>query len=287
MKKIINSDRRTSHNPKRGYALIILLTLVMTVAALLASCSKSPDENGVIDGIKYEYSDSLGGYVASADNTDIKRAKVLSNIDGKPVLALANEAFKDCKQLKSIELPDSLIRVGYSAFANCDQLSYKKSGGGRYLGNSKNPYLVLASVVDEDGVHALILEDGMKIIAPHAFRKNEKLVTVTFPESLEVISDEAFIDAQSILSISLYDGVKYIGSSAFAGCIYLESVRMPNSVTEIGEGAFAGCLSLQAIEMPSGITEIKDKTFVNCFSLMIRATDLPKNLTSIGKSAFG
>ena len=74
-----------------------IVIVALTVAILAVGCAVGlimHGRNVAIDGVKYEYSGSLGGYVASAANTDITGALVLSEVDGKPVLALADDAFK-------------------------------------------------------------------------------------------------------------------------------------------------------------------------------------------------
>ena len=134
-----------------------------------------------IDGVKYSYDDTLGGYVASAADTSIKRAIILEEVDGKPVLALADEAFKNCAELVKITLPDSLIRVGHSAFDGCGKLEYTEEENGKYLGSAKNPYLLFVKANDEKGINAMLIKDGAVIIAHRAFHKNENLVTVIFP----------------------------------------------------------------------------------------------------------
>ena len=172
-----------------GHAKIIII-VALAVAILAVGCAIGLIMHGrsvAIGGVKYEYSDSLGGYVASAASTDITGALVLSEVDGKPVLALADEAFKGCSSLKRIELPSSLIRVGKSAFEGCTDLEYKAEGGSLYLGNSKSPYLLLVSYQDDEKRNAIALPEGVKIIAPHAFTKSEHLITISFPETLKVI----------------------------------------------------------------------------------------------------
>lgn len=264
---------------------IVIIALVVAIIAIGCAVGLAMHGRSVaIAGVKYEYSDSLGGYVASAASTDITGAIVLSEVDGKPVLALADEAFKDCSSLTKIELPNSLIRVGKSAFEGCANLEYKEEGGSLYLGNSKSPYLLLVSYTDAEDRLATSLPEGLKIIAPHAFTNSEHLLTISFPESLKVISDEAFIGAPSLGSVTLYEGLEYVGASAFKNCLYMEYVHLPESVKEIGEGAFENCMLLGAIDFPTGLTEIKAYTFAGCFSLEV--IDLPTNLTTIGESAF-
>ena len=104
-----------------GHAKMIII-IALAVAILAIGCAVGIILHGrsvAINGVKYEYSDSLGGYVASAASTDVTGVIVRSQVEGKPVLALADEAFKGCSDLTKVELPSGLIRVGKSAFEGC------------------------------------------------------------------------------------------------------------------------------------------------------------------------
>ena len=46
----------------------------------------------------------------------------LSFEEGSNLKIIADHAFRDCKKLKSIELPDSVYSVGISAFRGCEGL---------------------------------------------------------------------------------------------------------------------------------------------------------------------
>ena len=186
---------------KNNLKAIILIAVTVAIIATGLTVGFIVGRREVsLNGVKYTLDDKLGGYVASAVSTDIKYAEVQAKIDGVPVVALADEAFKDCSELLSLKLPDSIVKIGHNALVGCDKLKYNVSSGAKYLGNNNNPYLVLTSYSDTQERIALKLEDGVKIIAPRAFYGSEFLVTLIIPESTEIISDEAFANAASLVS---------------------------------------------------------------------------------------
>ena len=92
---------------------------------------------------------------------------------------------------------------------------------------------------------------------------NDILLNITdveFPNSIVRIGDYAFQSLTSLKSIRIHEGVTHIGAYAFHECIALEKVTLPESLIVIGDCAF----------FSSGITEIV----------------IPKNVTTIGPSAF-
>ena len=74
--------------------------------------------------------------------------------------------------------------------------------------------------------------------------ENDKLLSVTIPESVTSIGALAFYQCVSLKSVSIPESVTAIGESVFSGCTSLTSVKLPNNLTEIPESMFAGCSSL-------------------------------------------
>lgn len=74
-----------------------------------------PVENGNI------YFNKTKNTIVKADQT-ITSATIPSNIEGIPVKAIENEAFRDCFKLKTISLPKGLEEIGYRSFSHCTSL---------------------------------------------------------------------------------------------------------------------------------------------------------------------
>ena len=197
--------------------------------------------------------------------------KVLFDKDKSKIIA-----FRD-KNTTSYVIPDSVTRIGESAFRHCSSLSS----------------LVLPDSVTSIGDRAfedcsslksLVLPDSVTSIGDNAFSDCSSLSSLVLPDGVTSIGDRAFEDCSSLRSLVLPDGVTSIGDNAFCGCSSLSSAVIPNSVTSIGFGAFRSCKSLTDIVIPDGITSIGYGTFWGCGSL----TDIviPNSVTSIGDGAF-
>lgn len=124
----------------------------------------------------------------------------------------------------------------------------------------------------------------------------KKLETVILPPNITNIGNECFTECDSLKSVTV-PRVKTVGNSAFQGCGKLETITIntdPDEPSTIGESAFLNCVKLESViingtplydqcELKNPL-EIKKEAFMNCTSLT--SVQLPKNLISIGESAF-
>ena len=152
------------------------------------------------------------GVITIADNAfhECKNLKTLIIPEG--VTTIGNDAFLEAN-IENIEIPNSITTVK-GAFLNCPVKSTKYSNA-EYLGNKENPYLVLF----------------------HGWNTTSCEVH----PNTKVIADEAFYGCDELTAVVMHDGVKSIGENAFRGCILLTSVTIPSSVTFIGEHTFYDC----------------------------------------------
>ena len=131
-------------------------------------------------------------------------------------------AFGDCKELKSIVIPNGITRIG--GFHGCSNLS------------------------------SVTIPNSVKEIEGQAFRDCSNLTSIVIPESVETIGYEAFRNCSNLTSISIPKGMKKIEREAFFGCANLTSIVIPESVEIIDNDAFDGCTSLKLVAV------IKEKT---------------------------
>ena len=197
--------------------------------------------------------------------------KVLFNKDKSKIIA-----FRD-KNTTSYVIPDSVTRIGGSAFANCSSLSR----------------LVIPNSVTSIGESAfwhcfslssLVIPNSVTSVGKWAFEGCISLGSLVIPDGVTSIGDGAFRDCSSLSSVVLPDGVTSIGDNAFRHCSSLRSIVIPDSVTSIGGYAFLDCKSLTSLVIPDSVTSIGDNAFRDCCSL--KSLVIPNSVTSIGESAF-
>ena len=166
-----------------------------------------------------------------------------------PVRALADNAFANCKSLKSISLPGCMKSIPSNAFSGCSSLQSIEVRG--YLvGDFEEVY------ASSDGV--LYNANFTQIICIPAAKTEVKLSGS--------IGKSMFANNLNLKKIVLTGG-KSIGEYAFSGCTNLVEVILPDSLTSIGNNAFNGCTSLEKITIGSGLQSVNSFAFDGCNNL--------------------
>ena len=142
-----------------------------------------------------------------------------SNINGKQVVAIGNDAFTT----------EGVTPTGIST----NKIEYNIQP----LYNKKDNYEVvpLGTASDGLGITSVIIPNTVKIIGEGAFSHNN-LTSVELPDTVISIGDDAFY-FNKLTSVTIPNSVTSIGNSAFHDN-KLTRVTIPNSVTSIGSGAF-------------------------------------------------
>ena len=158
------------------------------------------------------------------------------------------------EDLKVIEIPDNVTKIGIFALAYCTKLE------------------------------RVILPDSIKEIRMGAFYDCQNLKNINLPERLEAIGNDAFSNCKSLTDVKIPNGVKIIEKGTFGECISLENIQLSKNTTEIEEIAFYNCISLKSIYLPDSLKKIGSAAFFNCSSLS--TVNMPEGVESVGGNVF-
>lgn len=225
--------------------------------------------------------------------------------------------------LYSINLPNSIQKIGEYAFALCSAQINIEGEGSKYktidgvLFNEDITTLISCPTSKQDDY---TVPDTVTHIDDYAFQGCNKLTKILLPANLTEIGKNAFLSATRLSSITVNesnnnyasaDGVLFnkdktilihypeakaessyeipntvntISELAFFGSEKLESITIPGSVTTIGANAFRFAVKLTNITIPESITAIPEGAFSYCFALS--SVTLPSKLISIEDDAF-
>ena len=216
------------------------------------------------------------------------------------VTAIGNYSFYNCKSLTDITLPDSLTSIGHDAFHYCTGLTQMTIPDAvTIIGNSAFKGCV--------GIKSLTLGKSVATIEPFAFQYCS-MTSITIPESVSSIGEYAFSGCYGMKAL-VFNAINYANQSishVFDDCslesiifgervpsipaymakdqTQLKSVTIPNSVTVIGGYAFYGCSSLAEVVLPNSLNTIGPDAFHNCTSLT--NIIIPDAVTSITSNVF-
>lgn len=197
---------------------------------------------------------------------------------GKPVTAIADNAFKGNRFIEQVVLEANIRTIGENAFYNCSQLT------------------------------SVSLPDTVTSLGDSAFQGCRLLTTVNIPKGVTVIPNYCFTYCRALQSLALGEQIESIGESAFAGTA-LTSVRVPDATKSIGASAFSSMNELENLYVGSGVTTIGSSAFVDdpkletvtfaagsrvnslgsrCFAndVLLAEIVLPNGLTDIGDNCF-
>ena len=175
-----------------------------------------------------------------------------------------------CIELKSVNIPNSVIDIGSFAFGGCISLTSIDVDPSNKFYQSENCVLFnkgkteLLQYPSAKTQTSYILPDSVISIGDHAFKNCSNLTTITIPDSVTSIGSYAFSYCYSLTNITIPDGVTNIGEGAYLRCSRLTSIALPNSIISIGNYAFEDCTALKDVYY-SGTEEQWDSIHIGGF----------------------
>lgn len=233
---------------------------------------------------------------------DIEIIDIPSEIDGCPVTSIDYAAFENHKNLKSVNIPDTVTLIGGNAFCGCTSLSSitipesisyfgidfaKDTPWRKNIKNEDNLIIINNILVDgRDASGEIIIPETVKKVYCNAFSECKSLEKVYIPKTVEEIEDGAFNTAVSPSGF-------FFGGSSFGS---LEEIKVDpeNEFYKDIDGVLFDKSGETLIQFPSGRGgeyQISDgtktigmKAFYCCSNLL--KVECPDSLEVIDYSAF-
>ena|GEM_PF-1588850 len=231
-------------------------------------------ENDLVYHVYDEYA-----FLADCKNREITEVTVPAEINGVPVLGSIDSPFGFCRNLTTINLPDSFRYIDWDDL--CSTIVTK-------VGSTEDPMPSVSAVnVSEDNPwftlkDGLIYSKDMKTLigCPPASDMKELKIS----DQTETIGDYAFFACLSLEKAVIPSTVKHINNNAFTGCMNLKSAELPETITDISGDMFFFCTSLTDVKFNGTIRRIGYGAFNNCPEL--KDFTIPETVTYIGSKAF-
>lgn len=140
---------------------------------------------------------------------------------------IKDEAYMDNLELEEVILPDSVIRIGRSAFKGCKNLK------------------------------RITLSKNLRILEEYAFSECESLEEFEIPEQLHYYARGVFSNCTNLKRIYQHEKIGYIDDFALYNCKNLEDFKIPKSVMSLGKKALMGCEKIREIHVPQELSCIE------------------------------
>ena len=201
------------------------------------------------EGLQYQLVDDHYVVTGIGSCTDTELV-IPATYNGLPVTEIANTAFRQCRQLTSVTLPDSITAIGDYAFGWCYNLKSIQMG------------------------------NGVRTIGYGAFVTCQKLTGITIPASVTQIGQDAFGYCHQLESI-VVDAKNEAYASA-DGVLFTKdmtqlllyprnksdlSYTIPYGVTTIVRDAINNC-DMQQLIIPESVTMIETCAILDCYNMV-------------------
>lgn len=274
-----------------------------------------------VSGLKLMLINNGAAYtVVGFDKTQSGKLIIPAGYDGKKIIEISNSCLSFCDKLTSVVLPDTIEKIGISAFNGCKKLKrirlpyyLRTLGNGAFSGCSSLTQIELPPFIEEIGFGIFKGCDSLNRISmiensnyPYKVegnclirRQDNALIagckTSVIPDYVKTIEDFAFGHLKNLKQITIPESVETIEQGAFwkTG---LTQIHIPSRVKSIKEESFYGCEDLKEVVFSEGLELIGKEAddvgygdylsnaFGGCTSL--KSVFLPASLTHIDGSTF-
>ncbi|MGN1077662.1 MAG: leucine-rich repeat protein, partial [Candidatus Gallimonas sp.] len=222
------------------------------------------------------------------------------------IRTIASEAFKECKNLTSVVIPNYVTTIRDNAFEKCTRIALVTFAGSNSLGSA----LTVGENVFKDctSLSSVVFEENSNVVAlgDNLFNGCNKLTSLSLPATVKDLTPALFSGCTNLSKIAVHednpyyatqnsvlynkslteilfysinltektyvlpDAVEKIGANVFQGNVSLETVIIGNNIKEIGANAFDGSPNLKTVVFVKGGTgelTIGDYAFANCSAL--------------------
>ncbi len=139
---------------------------------------------------------------------------------GNGITFIDDSAFRGCKNLVSVVLPDSITEIGYYAFKECISL------------------------------REITIPESVTTIHYECFEDCTSLRSIIIPDSVTHLGDGAFRGCSALEEAALSENMTTVEDELFRNCSSLKKVIIPNGVISTNAYVFNGCTSLKTLVLP-------------------------------------
>ena len=276
-----------------------------------------------IDVLPYTFSlnEETNEYSITKYFDNLEAVLIPDTFNNIKVSSIEEGAFKNNKNLISIEIPQNITNFCDNVFSGCSNLIKVY-----YCGTIGQWCKIKFSSLTSNPMYASTYLNGMFYLK-NELLEWEEVTNLIIPESITVLNSYTFAGFTNVDSITLYPTLKMINGYAFSNCneitnLYyygtienwcnivicgpdgtpldfngkfnlldedgnwsnVTKIEIPNSITVIGDYQFANFCNIEELILSDNLIEIGEMAFVNCSN--IESIIIPNSIINIGVCAF-
>lgn len=173
------------------------------------------------------------------------------------VTEIGSYTFQDNDLMTSVEIPGTVMTIGWEAFCNCTGLTGTLTIG-------ENITIVNSGAFNNTG-YSVLNYNARRMCT----NENGDVCNYAAPRQDHVNGENGWLgNCASLTTINIGEHVEVIPARAFCYCRFTGELTIPNSVTVIGPNAFYHCQQLTGtLTIPESVLRIGDGAFCFCDGL--------------------
>ena len=206
------------------------------------------------------YFNESNGRITDADDSISGHFEIPETINDITVTGIETNAFKDCADLTSLDIPETVTYLGQEIIAGTaiETFTVPASVTNSYYYNNKG---VLANC---ETLKTVIFADGATVVPAGICASNSftsYVEEVVIPETVTEIKADAFWNCDSLTKINIPKSVAYIRGSAFKDCSNLETVTFNYNderefTVTLDSYIFSNCEKLKSLDLPQNTVHL-------------------------------
>ena len=178
----------------------------------------------------------------------------------RSLVTIEMQAFSFCRSLTALDVNEGLRVIGQQAFEGCPIEDVYIPASVESIGNDS--FLAISTYQGQtpqrfrvDTANTHIIADGIAL-----YQKTDDVTTLikAYDTGLRLKPNE---EGTEPIAYTIMDGTNVISAQAFARCNNLKSIVIPEGVKSIGDMAFWDCNKLTEIHIPESCSEVSPKAF--------------------------
>ena len=199
---------------------------------------------------------SSDGFNVTFSDSEITKYEEEDEADFHSDMYVRDSAFRDCKYVKSVNIPEKYICIEPEAFKGCTELeTVEMTNSVRWIGENAFQYCFSL----KDVTVSSFITNGEEVFSDCII--DWSIENGYSSDGFNVRFSDSEITKYEKEDEADFHSDMYVRSSAFQDCEYVKSVFIPENYVYVEDGAFVHCSNLRKATLPSTLKKYDNNAF--------------------------